>query len=243
MNDKGKNTKKTTGSAPKTQKSTERKSKKVPATVAAADASTTTTPEAGTTTATENTEASDKPLATGNETAVDSAVDTTTTAAGDTAPVINNETEQTTMETQTTEQTQNEQTQPVTGTTVKEALDPNPVTLKLDAKERSTIMVVYLAQGRPGSVRFSKTLFPDMNPPAEITLPGNVFAQIRTPRAAETKEQRKARLAAKPKPTAAEKLARLEKKLEKLRAAAAATSAPQGEQAAQPQGEPAGVGA
>lgn len=91
------------------------------------------------------------------------------------------------------------------------------ITLKRSDKQRSTQMVVYTVDERPGSVRFSKTLFKDKAAPPEVTLQSDAFAGPKEPKRVETKEERKARLAALPKPTAAEKLARLEAKIAKLR--------------------------
>lgn len=94
------------------------------------------------------------------------------------------------------------------------------INLSRSDKQRSTQMVVYTVDGRPGSVRFSKTLFVNKAAPEKINAENfnTVFAGPRVPRAEETKEERKARIAAMPKPTAAEKVARLEAKLAKLRA-------------------------
>lgn len=108
---------------------------------------------------------------------------------------------------------------------------PGQIRLVRSDKERSTQMVVYGVEGRPGSVRFSKTLFKDKQPPANVTLFTDAFAGPKEARVEETKEQRKARLAALPKPTAAEKMARLEQKLDRLRAKAAKETPAAGETA------------
>lgn len=107
--------------------------------------------------------------------------------------------------------------------------------LKLDPKERSLQMIVYKIDGRAGSVRFSKSLFPKGGTPETITFPGGIFGVAPTERPKETPEERKARLAARPKPTQAERIARLEKKLAKMRAQTEVEAAVAAE-AAQPVG-------
>ena len=102
------------------------------------------------------------------------------------------------------------------------------INLTRSDKQRSTQMVVYTVDGRPGSVRFSKTLFKDKNAPEKVTLVTEAFAGPKEPKRQETKEERKARLAALPKPTAAEKVARMEAKLAKLRQKVASEQAPAG---------------
>jgi hypothetical protein len=215
--EKLKNAKKTAQTLAKTPKASAKKSNAA-----------TTAPVAP---AAENTATSKKIVDSHDGTAVDSAV--TQDAGPMTGTTINtDQKDQHIMtDTQTTDQTQNAD---------QNAAQTGPVTATLDAKDRSTIMVVYTLPGRPGSVRFSKTLFPDSKAPATIEFPAGLFAGPKVPRAQETKEQRKARLAARPKPTAAEKMARLEQKLAKLRAKVQGEGAPQGENA--PQGETVGAG-
>lgn len=76
------------------------------------------------------------------------------------------------------------------------------------------LSIQYGIDGRRGSVRFSKSLF--ATAPDTITIP--VIDGMAEVKRKETKEERKARLQAMPKKTAAEKLAALEKKAERLRA-------------------------
>jgi len=98
-------------------------------------------------------------------------------------------------------------------------------TLKLTRsdKTRKTLMVVFTVDGRPGSVRFAKSLFVDQQPPATLSITDDTFAG---PRKQETKEERKARLAAMPKLTPAEQLAKLEAKIAKMKAKLATTTTP-----------------
>jgi hypothetical protein len=105
------------------------------------------------------------------------------------------------------------------------------VNLTRSDKQRSTQMVVFtFADGRPGSVRISKTAFADKKAPETLQLLTDAYAGPRIERKSETKEERKARLAALPKPTPAEKLAKLQAKLAKLQAQVGASG---GDQAAQ----------
>ena len=98
-------------------------------------------------------------------------------------------------------------------------------TLKLTRsdKTRKTLMVVFTVDGRPGSVRFAKSLFVDQQPPATLSITDDTFAG---PRKQETKEERKARLAAMPKLTTEQQLAKLEAKVAKMKATLAATTTP-----------------
>lgn len=61
--------------------------------------------------------------------------------------------------------------------------------------------------------------------PQTIVVPDGVFAAPKQPKVKETKEERKARLAALPKPTLAERIAKREKQLEKDKAKLAAADA------------------
>ena len=80
-----------------------------------------------------------------------------------------------------------------------------------DAPRRSN-MAVFAVDGCHGSVRFSKSLFVNKQAPATLTLSDAAFAG---PRVKETAEQRKARLKAM---TPAEKLARMEARIAKMKA-------------------------
>lgn len=83
------------------------------------------------------------------------------------------------------------------------------------AERKDSRLVIYnFADGRPGSVQFLRTAFPEQIPET-ITMSGD-FAEKETP------EQRKARLASLPKLTVAEKVAKGEERLAKLRAKLAA---------------------
>lgn len=87
-----------------------------------------------------------------------------------------------------------------------------------DGKRSSSIP--FTIEGRRGSVRFSKTLFAVVPEKFEISLDGLAEVKQR-----ETKEQRKARLALRPKKTKAEKIAAMEQKLAKAKAALEAEQA------------------
>jgi hypothetical protein len=84
------------------------------------------------------------------------------------------------------------------------------ITLSRNDAPRRSNMVVYAIDGRKGSVRFSKTLF--TNAPATLTLSNASFA---APKAKETKEERKARLALV---TPAERVAKMEARLARMKA-------------------------
>lgn len=91
-------------------------------------------------------------------------------------------------------------------------------------------LVIYNIEGRTGSVQFLSTLFggdqkSQGNPPEKLTLSGE-FAEPKQPKAKETPEERKARLAALPKPTLAEKVAKAEERAAKLREKLAKAQAP-----------------
>lgn len=140
-------------------------------------------------------------------------------------------------DTQTTDQTQ-------TTATNQLPLNANGhVELTRSDKDRSTLMTVYFVPGRPNtSVRFSKTLFPNSEPPATIEFLPGIFGVARASKIKETAEERKARLRALPKPTTAERLAKLEEKLTKMRAkatkeAAKTSPATEGQPVAQPEPE------
>jgi hypothetical protein len=88
------------------------------------------------------------------------------------------------------------------------------------SQRKNPRLVVFKIEGRPGSVQFFRTLFPNDEVPATLTLTGDFAA----PKVKETPEQRKARLKALPKPTAAEKLTKMEARLAKMKAKLAAAS-------------------
>lgn len=102
-------------------------------------------------------------------------------------------------------------------------------TLKLTrsaAPRKTNRLVIYNIEGRTGSVQFLSTLFGGSkdsvgNPPAELELMGE-FAPARVNKPKETAEERKARLAALPKLTPAERLAKMEEKVAKAKAKLAA---------------------
>lgn len=79
--------------------------------------------------------------------------------------------------------------------------------------------------GAKTSVRFSLANFPGKTAPATIEVADGVFEAATAPKPTETKEERKARLAALPKPTEAERIARVEKNLAKRKAKLAAADA------------------
>ena len=89
------------------------------------------------------------------------------------------------------------------------------------ADRKSKRLVIYNFEGRKGSVQFLSTLFGGDqksvgNPPDKLTLIGE-FAEPKVAKPKETPEERKARLAALPKPTLAEKVAKAEERAAKLR--------------------------
>ena len=89
--------------------------------------------------------------------------------------------------------------------------------VKSTAARKSQRLVIYGIEGRRGSVQFLSTLFggdqhSQGNPPEKLTLTGT-FAKP------ESDEERKARLAARPKLTEAEKITKLEAQLAKRKAA------------------------
>jgi hypothetical protein len=96
---------------------------------------------------------------------------------------------------------------------------PAPVLVSRNDSKRRSSMIVYTAPGLKGSVRVSKSAFLNSEPPASLDLSGWPVA-TKTAKAPETKEERKARLAAMPKLTLAEKIAKREEGLAKLKAKA-----------------------
>lgn len=102
--------------------------------------------------------------------------------------------------------------------TQEQTITMSDITLTKDPKARRTTSIVYLANGTMrGSVRISKTAF-DGEAPDTVVLTSDKFAAPRVARAKMTPEERKAARAAKPKPTLAEKIAKREAALAKLKA-------------------------
>lgn len=97
------------------------------------------------------------------------------------------------------------------------------ITLTLDPKVRKSTSLVYNSPSIKGGVRIAKSAFTDGVAPATLDISADTFA---APKVAETKEQRKARLAAAPKLTLAEKIAKREKQLDAMRAKAALQTSP-----------------
>jgi len=104
--------------------------------------------------------------------------------------------------------------------------------VRSDSPRKDTRSVVFNIEGRKASVAFPKTLF-GANAPDKLSIEGE-FADPRTAKAPETKEERKARLAALPKLTLAEKIAKREEALSKMKAKLAGGDAPAAQPAAQP---------
>ncbi len=97
------------------------------------------------------------------------------------------------------------------------------ITLTLSKKPRkSTRIVIY--ESPLNSVQFLRTAF-GATLPETLTLSGDGFAEPKAAKVKETKEERKARLAALPKPTLAEKVAAAQKRADALREKLAAASA------------------
>lgn len=76
--------------------------------------------------------------------------------------------------------------------------------------------------GAAQKLRISLSAFPSKQAPETIEVVGEPFAPARIPKAKLTPEERKALRASQPKPTLAEKIARREAQLAKLKAKAAA---------------------
>lgn len=126
---------------------------------------------------------------------------------------------------------------PVTGRSMKHM---ELVLTKSPAPRKSKRIVIYNIEGRTGSVQFLSTLFGgdqknEGTPPEKLTLSGE-FAEpkVKVAKEKETPEQRKARLAALPKLTLAEKIANAEKRAEELRAKLAKQTAKAAEAPAAP---------
>jgi rRNA maturation protein Rpf1 len=91
------------------------------------------------------------------------------------------------------------------------------------ARKDDRLVIFNFADGRPGSVQFLRTAFPEQVPET-ITMSGDFAEKTeRVAKAKETPEERKARLANLPKLTLAEKVAKAEERAAKLRAKLAKT--------------------
>lgn len=158
------------------------------------------------------------PLARGAAGAVESAQGSAIQPAADTAPATEPAEEQAmSMAIETGPQAQAQEGAPTT------------LTHRPDARKRSNI-VIFNFPDRKGSVQFLRTAFGDTIP-STITVQAP-FAAPERRKELETKEQRKARLAALPKLTAEQKLAKARERVAKMEAKLAA-------KAAQPAAEPA----
>jgi hypothetical protein len=71
--------------------------------------------------------------------------------------------------------------------------------------------------GAATTLRFALSVFPNKTAPKEFEVPDGIFAEPKTAAAKLSKEERKALRAAKPKPTLAEKRARLEARIAKMK--------------------------
>lgn len=92
-----------------------------------------------------------------------------------------------------------------------------------DKPRKAGRSVIFDIEGRKASVSFPKSLF-GANVPENVIVEGD-FAEPKAPRVAETKEERKLRLSNLPKLTLAEKIAKREQALEKMRVKLAADAA------------------
>lgn len=121
--------------------------------------------------------------------------------------------------------------QPAGGGTARRMEMADLKLVRSTADRKNKRLVIYNIEGRTGSVQFLSTLFggdqnSQGNPPESLTLSGE-FAEPKAPKAKETPEERKARLAALPKPTLAEKVAKAEERAAKLREKLAKAAAAQ----------------
>jgi hypothetical protein len=97
------------------------------------------------------------------------------------------------------------------------------------ARKDPRYVIFEFADGRPGSIQFLRSAFPG-EPTSEVGIPSTVsitgeFAEKAAPKPKESAEERKARLANAPKLTPAQKLARAEEKVARLRAKVAEATA------------------
>jgi len=90
------------------------------------------------------------------------------------------------------------------------------------APRKNPRLVIFTVEGRPGSVQFFRTLFPMNAVPERLTLTGEFAA----PKVKETPAERKARLALLPKLTPAQRLAKMEERVAKMKAALNPAPAP-----------------
>jgi len=107
--------------------------------------------------------------------------------------------------------------------------------VRSSAARKDPRLVIYNIEGRTGSVQFLSTLFGGTqtsqgNPPERMTLVG----EFAPPRVKETPAERKARLALLPKLTPAEKIAKAEERLAKMKMALVAGSTAPAEKAVPP---------
>lgn len=100
--------------------------------------------------------------------------------------------------------------------TTQELPTMNDITLSRNTKDRKSTALVYSGNGI--SIRVAKTAFAEV-PDTLVLQSPTAYKGVKAP---ETKEERKARLAAAPKLTLAEKIAKREKQLDAMRAKAAA---------------------
>jgi len=95
-----------------------------------------------------------------------------------------------------------------------------------DGPRKNARVAVFDVEGRKSAVTFPKSLFGD-NVPTDLMLQSDApFAEVKAPKPQETKEERKARLAAMPKLTPEQKLAKLKERTAKLEAKLAKASEP-----------------
>lgn len=92
------------------------------------------------------------------------------------------------------------------------------ITLTRDNKPRKSSGIVYTAPNLRTGFRLTKSAFIDGNPPETLTISSDAFAPPKVPAAKMTPEERKAARLARPKLTKAQKAAKLEERLAKLRA-------------------------
>lgn len=108
---------------------------------------------------------------------------------------------------------------PAGGSPARSTSMEQTITLTLNEAPRKSERLIFYTGGHIHTVQFLKTAFPEGVPPKTLTITGN-FAEVpapKVPRAKETPEERKARLAAMPKLTLAEKVAKAEKRAQELR--------------------------
>ena len=106
----------------------------------------------------------------------------------------------------------------------------NLIFTRSKAERKDPRLVIFnFADGRPGSVQFLRTAFGD-NIPETITMSGEFAEKTeKVAKAKETPEARKARLAALPKLTLAEKVAKAEARVAKMKAKLAGAAQPEPE--------------